>query len=133
MPMCNNQRRNNRYNTMSQSKKQSLLEAITNTAVGFGISLLSIFIILPLLGIHSTPGKNIAITLYFTVISIARSYVLRRFFNRVKKIKQAQNRFPYDAGIEALQRCTCSDVNLCEAWCRSKALFAKYPPEDYGR
>ena len=74
-----------RYNykkLMSQSKKQSLIEAITNTAVGFGISLLSIFIIFPVLGIHSTPGKNVAITLYFTVISIARSYVLRRFFNR---------------------------------------------------
>lgn len=67
-----------------QSKKHSLIEAITNTAVGFGISLLSIFIILPLVGIESTPGKNGVITLYFTVISIVRGYVLRRVFNRVK-------------------------------------------------
>lgn len=68
-----------------QSKKHSLIEAITNTAVGFGISLLSIFIILPLVGIESTPGKNVVITLYFTVISIVRGYVLRRVFNRIKK------------------------------------------------
>ncbi|QAA81394.1 hypothetical protein EI546_06470 [Aequorivita sp. H23M31] len=70
---------------MSQSKKQSLLEAITNTAVGFGISLLSIFIILPVLGIESTASKNVVITLYFTVISIVRGYVLRRVFNRIRR------------------------------------------------
>lgn len=115
---------------MSQSKQQSFIEACTNTAVGFGISLLSIFLILPLLGIESTPSKNVVITLYFTVISIARSYVLRRLFNRAKKIKPAQNRFPYDAAIEALPRCKCQDVNHCKTWCRSKALFALHPPED---
>lgn len=72
---------------MSQSKRQSFIEACTNTAVGFGISLLSIFIILPLLGVESTPSKNVVITLYFTVISIARSYVLRRFFNKRKRLE----------------------------------------------
>tara|TARA_R100001369_G_C3286371_1_gene163044 strand:+ start:516 stop:731 length:216 start_codon:yes stop_codon:yes gene_type:complete len=65
-----------------QTKKNSLIEAVTNTAVGFGISLVSIFIILPLLGIESTPTKNVTITVYFTVISIVRSYVLRRIFNK---------------------------------------------------
>ncbi|MBK5213614.1 MAG: hypothetical protein JJE55_08150 [Flavobacteriaceae bacterium] len=69
-----------------QTKKQSFIEACTNTAVGFGISLLSIFIILPILGIHSTPGKNVTITLYFTVISIGRSYVLRRWFNKKRSL-----------------------------------------------
>lgn len=68
-----------------QTKKQSLAEAITNTAVGFAISLASIFIILPVFGIESTPAKNVGITAYFTVISIARGYVLRRVFNRKKR------------------------------------------------
>lgn len=67
-----------------QTKKQSLTEAITNTAVGFVVSLASIFLILPVFGIESTPLKNIGITAYFTVISIARGYVLRRVFNREK-------------------------------------------------
>lgn len=67
---------------MSQSKKNSLLEAVTNTAVGFMISLSATFIIFPLVGIESSAGKNILITLFFTVISIARGYLLRRLFNR---------------------------------------------------
>lgn len=71
-----------------QSKKHSLFEAVTNTGVGFLISLASIFIIFPIVGIESTPGKNIGITAYFTVISIARGYLLRRFFTR--KTKKAQ-------------------------------------------
>jgi len=64
-----------------QTKKQSLTESLTNTAIGYVISLLSLFVIFPILGIESSTSKNIVITLYFTIISIVRSYVLRRFFN----------------------------------------------------
>lgn len=73
-------------NNRMQTKKQSLMESLTNVAVGYGVSLLSLFIIFPLLGIESSTSKNLLITLYFTVLSIVRSYVLRRFFN--KKIKK---------------------------------------------
>lgn len=66
-----------------QSKKQSFLEAITNTAVGFIISLAATFVIFPVVGVQSTGLKNIVITLFFTVISILRGYVLRRFFNKL--------------------------------------------------
>ena len=69
---------------MSQSKKQSLIEAVTNTAVGFGISFLSISVILPLMGFESSAGQNLTLTVYFTVISIGRSYFLRRIFNKKK-------------------------------------------------
>lgn len=65
-----------------QSKKQSLVESITNTFVGFIISLTAIFLILPLFGVESTPVKNIGITLCFTIISILRGYLIRRFFNK---------------------------------------------------
>lgn len=67
-----------------QTKKQSLTEALTNTAVGFLISYASLFLIFPLVGIQSNPQTNILITLYFTAISIARSYILRRLFNKKK-------------------------------------------------
>lgn len=70
---------------MSQSKRQSLIEAITNTTVGFGISLLSISIILPLMGFETSTGQNITLTVYFTLISIVRSYILRRIFNKKSK------------------------------------------------
>ncbi len=67
---------------MKQSKKDSLIESMTNTAIGFTISLASTFIIFPLVGIQSTGFKNVLITIFFTVVSIARGYVIRRYFNK---------------------------------------------------
>lgn len=69
---------------MKQTKKQSLIEVITNTAIGFLISLVSTFIIFPLVDIESTGGKNVIVTIFFTGISIARSYIVRRYFNKKK-------------------------------------------------
>ncbi len=65
-----------------QTKRQSLVESLINVAVGFGISLISTMVLFPLMDIESTTAKNLQITFYFTLISIARSYVLRRYFNR---------------------------------------------------
>lgn len=67
-----------------QSKKQSFIEASTNTVVGFVISYASTFIIFPLMGFESSASKNIVITLFFTVVSVLRSYYLRRYFNQNK-------------------------------------------------
>jgi hypothetical protein len=66
---------------MNQSKKQSLTEAITNTFIGFIISLAASFIIFPLFGIKTSVLDNIGITIFYTVISILRTYIIRRFFN----------------------------------------------------
>lgn len=68
---------------MTQTKRHSLLESITNVAIGYGVALASQLLIFPLYGIHIALSDNIAIGLWFTVISIARSYVLRRWFNRL--------------------------------------------------
>lgn len=69
-----------------QSKLQSLIEATTNTAVGFIISLASTFVIFPIVGIATSTKQNVEITLYFTVISILRSYIIRRYFNKAKPL-----------------------------------------------
>lgn len=69
---------------MKQTKKQSFIESIANTFIGFIISLASTFMIFPLMNVASTPSKNIAITVFFTVISIIRGYVIRRYFNNFK-------------------------------------------------
>lgn len=73
------------YTVVMQTKKQSLKESIYNLLVGYAISFISLFLIFPLVGIESSFGKNMLITLYFSVLSIARSYFLRRFFNRKNK------------------------------------------------
>ena len=67
-----------------QTKTQSFIETIINTAIGFVISLLSTFIIFPLVGIEVKPVVNLEVTLYFTIISILRGYIIRRFFNKTK-------------------------------------------------
>jgi hypothetical protein len=66
---------------MSQTRLGSFLEALINTLIGLVVSLTSTVILMPLVGIHSTMSQNVQLTVYFTAISIARSYLLRRYFN----------------------------------------------------
>lgn len=65
-----------------QPRRLSIIESITNTLVGFIISLLIQLIIYPAMGIPVTFAQNIFITLVFTGVSIARGYVIRRLFNQ---------------------------------------------------
>lgn len=69
-----------------QTKKQSLIESATNTAVGFVISLCATFVVMPLFGFNSSFGKNLGITLVYTAISIVRGYVVRRWFNKKQEL-----------------------------------------------
>lgn len=66
-----------------QSKRQSLIESFVNVAIGYGVALLSQIVVFPLFGIRIPLSSNLAIGAVFTVISIARSYVVRRIFNRM--------------------------------------------------
>jgi len=69
---------------MSQRRVHSFLESVANTAVGFVISSLAWeFLVKPIWGIQTTLAENFQITAMFTVISIARGYVLRRIGNAV--------------------------------------------------
>lgn len=67
---------------MTQTRLGSLIEACVNILIGFWIAVLSQIVIFPLVGIHGVSmATNVEIGLYFTVISLVRSYVLRRWFN----------------------------------------------------
>lgn len=72
-----------------QTRTQSLFESIINVLVGFIVAILSQQVIFPLLNYHVTLSDNIIIGLFMTGISIARSYILRRIFNK-KHSKQEQ-------------------------------------------
>lgn len=39
--------------------------------------------VFPLFGLHASAGQHLAIGAIFTVVSLARSYALRRLFNRI--------------------------------------------------
>lgn len=66
-----------------QSKLGSALEAIANVLVGVAVSFVSQLIIFKAYGIEVSTSTNIQITGYFTLISLVRSYLLRRLFNRL--------------------------------------------------
>jgi acetyltransferase-like isoleucine patch superfamily enzyme len=68
-----------------QSKRNSAFEATTNVAIGYLVSVLANVLILPLFGYNVTIGDSFAIGLAFTVVSLVRSYVLRRIFNRLER------------------------------------------------
>ena len=68
-------------NSVSQSRTHSFLESLVNVAFGYVIALAAQLLVFPLFGINVTLRDNIRIGLIFTVISIARSYALRRLFN----------------------------------------------------
>lgn len=69
---------------MRQTRLGSLVEAKLNIVVGFAINWTANLLILPLFGFHVTGVQAFHIGLIFTVISLVRSYVLRRFFNSLK-------------------------------------------------
>lgn len=66
---------------MTQSRLGSLYEAIINVLIGYSIALLSQLAIFPLFGIHVPLRSNLFIGAWFTVISLVRSYAIRRWFN----------------------------------------------------
>lgn len=65
-----------------QTKFHSFLESIVNVLIGYVVAVASQVLIFPLFGIHIPLSDNLLIGLFFTIVSIVRSYVLRRVFNR---------------------------------------------------
>lgn len=65
-----------------QSRAHSFIESLTNILIGYLVALASQLVIFPLFDIHIPFTDNLVIGAWFTVISIIRSYVLRRWFNR---------------------------------------------------
>jgi len=67
---------------MSQSKKQSAIESITNVIVGLLVSFLIQIAIYPALGIPVTLNQNLIITFVFFIASFIRGFLIRRLFNK---------------------------------------------------
>jgi len=70
-----------------QTKTVSMIESISNVVIGYGVALLSQIIIFPIYGIDINLKTNIVIGFWFTLISIIRSFIIRRLFNRLSEIK----------------------------------------------
>ena len=66
---------------LMQTKKQSFIEACMNILFGYAVALGSQLLIFPLFGILIPMRDHIWISIYFTIISLTRSYIIRRYYN----------------------------------------------------
>ena len=65
-----------------QSRLDSFIEAWLNVLIGFGVSVLANFVIFPLVGIGASTTQIITVGIFMTLVSVARSYFVRRFANK---------------------------------------------------
>ena len=75
---------------MKQSRLMSLLESLANVLVGYGVAVATQMLVFPLFGLAVTFTENLLIGLIFTVVSIVRSYALRRGFEALRVRQSAR-------------------------------------------
>ena len=63
----------------------SLVEAIANVAVGYGVAVVTQTLVFPLFGLTATLAQNLGIGAIFTAVSLVRSYALRRAFEAIRQ------------------------------------------------
>ena len=64
-----------------QSRLGSLIEALLNILIGYAVAMATQIVVFPWFGIHIPFSQNFAIGAIFTVVSLLRSYAIRRWFN----------------------------------------------------
>jgi len=67
-----------------QSRVMSFVEAVTNVVVGYGVAVITQIMIFPVFGLHTTLSQNLKIGALFTIVSICRSFALRRLFEAIQ-------------------------------------------------
>ena len=72
---------------MKQSRLMSLVEAVANVVVGYGVAVVTQILIFPIFGLHTTLAQNLQMGLLFTAVSIIRSFLLRRLFEAIRVAK----------------------------------------------
>jgi hypothetical protein len=68
---------------MKQSRAMSLVESVANVVVGYAVAVVTQILIFPIFGLHTTLAQNHIMGAVFTVVSIARSFALRRLFEAI--------------------------------------------------
>ena len=64
-----------------QTRRMSAVESIANVVAGYGVSVVATALALPAFGLKVGGAQALGISAVFTIISLVRSYVLRRAFN----------------------------------------------------
>jgi len=69
---------------MKQSCLMSLVESVANVIVGYGVAVMTQILIFPIFGLHTTLAQNLKMGAIYTIVSIARSFGLRRVFEAIR-------------------------------------------------
>ena len=69
---------------MKQSRALSFIEAATNVVVGYVLAIATQLLVFPLFGLEAALGEHMAIGTAFVAVSLARGYLLRRLFERIR-------------------------------------------------
>ena len=69
---------------MKQSRAMSFVEAIANVIIGYGVAIATQMLVLPWFGLHMSLTQNLKLATAFTLISIVRSFALRRLFEAIR-------------------------------------------------
>ena len=65
-----------------QSRLASFFEALTNVGIGMVVSFFGQIVVSHWYDLPLNLAQNMQIVLFFTVLSVARSYCIRRWYNR---------------------------------------------------
>jgi hypothetical protein len=63
----------------------SLIESITNVILGYVIALITQVLVFPLFALDVSVRSHLGIGLIFTLVSLVRSYVLRRVYEELSR------------------------------------------------
>ena len=76
---------------MKQSRRMSLVESLANVAVGYGVAVLTQIVVFPFFGLYVSLAENLVMGAVFTIVSIARSFTLRRVFEEFRMRSECRN------------------------------------------
>ncbi len=86
-----------------QTRTHSILESISNTVIGYMVAVASQLVIFPMFDIHIPLQDNLLIGVWFTAISLTRSYLVRRWF-----VRHGKRRWRCVTGMG--ERCCCHQM-----------------------
>ena len=81
-----------------QTRLGSFVEAWANVLVGIGVAYTANMLVFPVIGLQISHSQNIILTLVMTVVSLVRSYLLRRFFNKLRLFSYAARSLQEEKG-----------------------------------
>ena len=70
---------------MRQSRWMSFAEAVVNVVVGYGVAVVTQMLVFPLFGMRASVSDNLLIGVIFTMVSLVRSFTLRRVFESLRR------------------------------------------------